>query len=151
MKTPELWVGRPRKPLPGYLNLAGQLPITVARELPIFLAQPDIALVRIFLGSSVPYARSVRCYSGKPFVKPVYVLSHDSGQRWCYEIFEQSEQWSRLCFPGKSKLASYKLLGDFDAILTFYHHGRLRLNFGRGHVAAHWYAAGHWRDLNEQA
>ena len=143
----EASVGEPRERLRGYLDLAGRLPPTLARELPIFLAQVDIYVVRVFLGTDAPYPRSVCFYNQRGRASPVPHLEEARARQWCEELDRLSKLWPLDCLPRGLWRSQNNYIRRLGGVLTFIGDGRLRLNFTADPVVQRQYAEGQWREL----
>ena len=140
---------RPSARLPGYLDLRGKMIDPFDRELPMYLAQPEIGLVQIFLGAGVPHCESVRFYSLRRVLKPVHILDEPTSRFWCQRIHDWSTTWPKECFPMNLPRTWYSLLTHLSAIVTFFSDGRARLNFASNTEVSRWYAEGQWRNITK--
>ena len=133
--------------MPGYLDLRGQLPETVACELPLYLAQPEINLVRVFLKNNVPYECTVRGYRWGLWQVPMLTLPYPHALQWWLQVMRRAETWPSLrlfdqCLTGPEWLRR-------AYTLTFYANGRLRLSFTNGWPADVRYVPGQWREITK--
>ena len=131
--------------LPGYVDLRGQPLGVLAQHLPIFLAQPEIDLVRILLKDNVPYERTVQFYRWGRWHHPVHVLPFSEAYDWCRSLYDAAEKWPAECLPDEMPSGHSCLC--MSSVLTFYVNGRLRLNSDDELNDPPWYAAGQWREI----
>ena len=140
---------RPRKSLPGYLDLCGKLTGTIAQELPIYLSQPEISLVRLFFSTRVPYERACQLFGPGHWLKPLRYLDYYQARTWSHNLIELVPDWPLDCLPPGLPHGRERSMVGLAAVFTFCADGRLRLNFSCGMGADDWYANGCWRELNQ--